>query len=68
MCINGVWTASLLYCDGSLMQDILPAASAITVMCECPDRDLCVQFVVSVACVGLFVGGCSVGFFNNFYY
>ena len=41
--------ASFLYCDGSLMQDILPVAMhAITVMCEYLNTDPCVRFVVSV--------------------
>jgi len=42
MCINGVRTASFLYCKGP------PMYCGIAVMLECPNRDPCVWFVVSV--------------------
>jgi len=45
--INGVQTTLFLYCDGSLMQNILPVIVQITVLCECLNRDPCVWFVVS---------------------
>ena len=43
MCINGVRTASFLYCDGSFMHS--PVAVQLLL---CVNRDPCERFVVSV--------------------
>ena len=60
MCINdrAIQTASFLNCDGSLTSSYarcFTSSCAITVMCECPNRNPRVQFVVRNPCLQVLV-------------
>ena len=61
-------------CNTPSLQYTLPVANCgFKVMCECPNIDPCVRFVVGQCSLNLiagqvFVGACSVGFFSDLYY
>jgi len=67
ICINGVQTASFLYCDGSLMQDILPVAVQL-LLCVIVRIEIHVWWVQFKSLCSIFVGACSVGFYSDLYY